>query len=155
MVWIGQCNKFFANLLYLMPYEGDEPSSPRLPVQYRSFKLPDNTSYRTEADLENIKIQPGKPARVDFNMFVGPKERELFDQNALYHKLAYRDTIELAGCFCTFAWLANVIMVVLEFLAKYLTLGNYGVAIIVLVIIMRVILHPLTKKQRLSMIATP
>jgi len=56
------------------------------------------------------------------------------------------------GCtWCTFDWIGVALLWMLRQLATYATFGNYGVAIILLVIIIRAILHPLTKMSQVNM----
>jgi YidC/Oxa1 family membrane protein insertase len=150
VLWTGVTNKFFASLLYLLPTQGAG-----LPAaQYRTFEVGDTKTYRTEVNLEQIKIAPGKSGQVGFDFFAGPKDRDMFRTVGLYNKLNYDGSIETGSCcgITWFNWLTPVVMSLLEFLGKsWITNHNFGVAIIILVIIVRVLLHPLTKKGQVSM----
>ncbi|MHC4294716.1 MAG: YidC/Oxa1 family membrane protein insertase, partial [Planctomycetota bacterium] len=48
------------------------------------------------------------------------------------------------------SWLLMAMMWLLDQLS-WAALGNYGVAIIILVLLVRLVLHPLTKKSQVSM----
>ena len=67
--------------------------------------------------------------------------------------MQYEKTIRysLGGCFgfCTFQWLAHLLLGFLELL--HTIIFDWGVAIIILVIVVRLILHPLTKRGQIGM----
>ncbi len=112
----------------------------------------------------DLTVLPGEdnPARLDIGIFAGPREPELFNQPP-YSVLHLDQTIiySLGGAcsFCTFQWLAHGLLWLLKlFEGQILTLGgvgigthDWGVSIIILVLLVRLILHPLTKKSQVSM----
>ena len=161
LIWVGQTNKFFSSLLYLMPKSSDVLAPKRAATWYEEM-IPETstsktfyTGLRLEMSLAAAKAK-GDSDTAELDFFVGPKITELFHETPLYDKLDYAGSIDIgSSCcgmsFCTFDWLSKFIMSFLEILAKYVTFGNYGVAIIVLVIIVRLLLHPLTKKSQVSM----
>jgi len=167
LLWVSQTNKFFAGVLYLMaPDENLIPDRPATWHQRRiveTFDRPTSTinskTFLTGVRLEMTLAAAGTAGGKDsdsltLDLFVGPKRTELFNNTPMYDALNYTGTIELGqGCcaWCTFEWLSKMIMAFLEFLARHVTGGNYGVAIIVLVIIVRILLHPLTKRGQISM----
>ena len=97
---------------------------------------------------------------LSFDVFCGPKKRDLFvDPDALgseplYQKLSYihlLNTQSTSCCsFCAFEWLTLGMMWLLQKLS-IVAFGNYGVAIMLLVLMVRVCLHPLTKRGQISM----
>jgi YidC/Oxa1 family membrane protein insertase len=103
-----------------------------------------------------LAVAAGGTFHADFDVFAGPKKRDLFtDESAagfrpLYKQLDYLDTIEFGSCMCTWNWLTLAMMWLLEFFSK-IALGNYGVAIILLVILVRAAMHPLTRKGQVMM----
>ena len=106
--------------------------------------------------ISEITLAPVKDENsqmtIEMDVFIGPKERRLFRENPLYNKLHYIDTVASGGCgWCTADWLRNWLMWLLTLFATKLFFGNYGLAIILLVLVVRVILHPLTKKGQISM----
>ena len=88
-----------------------------------------------------VNLAPGGSVRVAFNTFLGPKEYDTL----LKQKAGLEEAIE----FGWFDWMAKPFLVVLNFFNKYL--GNYGLAIIVLTVIIKVLFYPLTKKSLQSM----
>lgn len=155
VIWFGQTNKFFGSYMYLLPSAGEEVAAPRPAVEFYARAVSEggpSQVFTTRAQMQPVELAAGKSTQIKFDMFAGPKQRELFSEDPLYSSLNYMTTIELSvGCPCSFDWLALAIMTLLEWLAKVLTFGNYGVAIIILVVVVRVLLHPLTKKGQISM----
>jgi YidC/Oxa1 family membrane protein insertase len=103
-----------------------------------------------------ITLKPGeqtKPADLSLDLFAGPREDALFAKQP-YKALQYEKTIRysLGGCFgfCTFQWLAHLLLGFLKFLHAFIF--DWGVAIVILVIVVRLILHPLTKRGQTNML---
>jgi YidC/Oxa1 family membrane protein insertase len=91
-----------------------------------------------------------KPYR--FQLYVGPTDKSFFDKNELYRKLGFYHTIDFMGCCCP-AWMINPLAFGILAIMKwmYALIHNYGVVIIILVFLMRLVLHPVTKKSQVSM----
>jgi len=100
--------------------------------------------------LGPYEIDAGATRAVTLDVFAGPKKRDLFSKNPRYDALAYRETLDFRSCFCTFSWLALGMMWLLNALALA-AFGNFGLGIILLVVLVRLVLHPLTKKGQVSM----
>lgn len=88
-----------------------------------------------------LSIAPGARQEFKYKTFLGPKEYDLL----VKQKIGLEEAIE----FGWFDWMAKPFLVVLNFFERYL--GNYGIAIIVLTVIIKVIFYPLTKKSLHSM----
>ena len=109
--------------------------------------------------MPRLKLAPaqqeGSSRTFTFHLFLGPKDRDLFNKNPEYKKLGYYQTIDFRGCCCPaklIQVLAFGIMTVMK--AMYTAmgpLGNYGVVIMVLVFLVRLIMHPVTKTSPVSM----
>lgn len=116
--------------------------------------LPNNVPYRVEASIDEKKnfseftaslerkvLQPGESHTAEFNIFYGPKERELL----VSHEVKLERTV-------TFGWtsfLAEPLLLALNFIYKYI--GNYGLAIIILTILVKLLLFPLSNASYKSM----
>ena len=91
-----------------------------------------------------------------FDLYWGPKLKDLFERDPSYVARHYLTvvSVEFACCFqglvVIIAPLADVLLWLLH--ALHYALPNYGVAIIIMVLIVRVILHPITKKGQVSML---
>ncbi|MCC6503509.1 MAG: membrane protein insertase YidC [Deltaproteobacteria bacterium] len=88
-----------------------------------------------------VNLAPNGVTRVAFTSFLGPKEYDTL--------LGQKNGLEEAIEFGWFDWMAKPFLVVLNFFNRYI--GNYGIAIIVLTVIIKVLFYPLTKKSLHSM----
>jgi YidC/Oxa1 family membrane protein insertase len=86
-----------------------------------------------------------------FQVFVGPKERSIFEQSPLYQQLGYIHTIQFGAC-CSMGFIDTMAFAILALMKwAYQYIPNYGVVIIILVLLVRLILHPVTKSSQISM----
>ena len=89
-------------------------------------------------------------------MYWGPKLKTLFERDPTYVARHYLTvvSVEFACCWqglvVIIAPLADMLLWLLH--ALHYVLPNYGVAIIIMVLIVRVMLHPITKKGQVSML---
>lgn len=150
-IWIGLISKFFGSMMHPMP-----PAQGASPWKLKYYVSPiyENRTSRTlltGVTMESADLKPGDAgtALQNFDIYAGPKSRALFEDSLLYHSLNYVSTIDLTSM-CTFSWL-SLGMIWLLSVFSTAAFGNYGVAIIMLVILVRLVLHPLTKKSQVSM----
>jgi YidC/Oxa1 family membrane protein insertase len=96
--------------------------------------------------------QAGCSKTYRFQLYVGPKDKSFFDKNELYRKLGFVHTIDFMGCCCP-AWMINPLAFGILAIMKWMhaVIPNYGIVIIILVLLMRLVLHPITKKSQVSM----
>ncbi|MAE60940.1 MAG: hypothetical protein CMJ49_06225 [Planctomycetaceae bacterium] len=100
--------------------------------------------------------EEGDAKTLDLNIYAGPKDPKILRDAELHPEY---QTVGLGGLiiydlgsmcsFCTFAWLADGLIWFLRGIEAIFS--DWGVAIIVLVIIVRLILHPVTKRSQLHM----
>ena len=83
----------------------------------------------------------GDAARFAYSLYIGPKDLDVL--NAAGHSL--EKSIDLGW----FGFIAKPLLVVLKFFYRYT--HNYGIAIIILTILIKILFHPLTRKQYESM----
>lgn len=91
------------------------------------------------------------PARIDYDLFVGPKTLEALNATEVYQARNYGLLRSSEYAWCTFSSLGELLTSFLHWLYYYIPPHNYGVAIIILVLIVRTLLHPLTKHQQMAM----
>ena len=173
VLWVGESNKFFASMVYLEPqtpgklaapgwqadfYFLSEPESPTSNIHIPAIRI---GGRRPKEDVfahaPDMALPAGGAGReMTFDIFAGPKKRDMLtDASApyykpLYQQLHYIGTINFQSCFCAFDSLTLGMMWLLQAISK-IAFGNYGVAIMILVVLVRVVLHPLTKKSQVSM----
>ena len=90
----------------------------------------------------------------DLGVFAGPLDRHILGKEQPYTSLAMDGLIlyQMSSCcsFMTFQWLAKLMLAFLSLLHGYV-LFDWGLAIICLVIVVRTLLHPITRKSQISM----
>ncbi|MBM4021708.1 MAG: membrane protein insertase YidC [Planctomycetes bacterium] len=112
---------------------GKPPSQPRK-------KLVDVTARLVSADLS---LEPGRPLRHRFTIFAGPKQPELLRRFGAAQ--AGMDDLVYYGWF---GWVARPMIAVLHGL--HAVVGNYGVAIILLTVLVRGAMFPVSRRQAIS-----
>jgi YidC/Oxa1 family membrane protein insertase len=173
VLWVGESNKFFASIIYLEPtapgslaaagwqadfYFLSEPESPTSNVHIPAIRVGGRrTKEDVFAHVPDMALPAGGAGKeMTFDIFAGPKKRDMLtDASApyfqpLYKQLDYIGSINFQSCFCAFNSLTLGMMWLLQAISK-IAFGNYGVAIMILVVLVRVVLHPLTKKSQMSM----
>lgn len=100
------------------------------------------------------RIASGGMYDLSMGVYAGPLKRSVLDEEQPYIALNMRDMVlyQMSSmcAFCTFQWLADFLAVVLTFLDHYVVF-DWGFAIIILVLIVRTLLHPITKKSQINM----
>jgi len=162
-VWIGTTNRFFASLMYVRPTD-EKQLQAKGPEPRFYFTWPKDrwgviaaVSFHWPKGSEGGRsLAPGDEMVVNLDVFTGPKKRTVLTSESplpakpLYARLGYKNTIEMRSC-CWAGSIAWYMMWLLEQLSR-ISLGNYGVAIILLVVLVRLVLHPLTKKGQVQMV---
>lgn len=103
-------------------------------------KLQDGV-YRVAVEEPEQVVTPGEGSYVECNYWLGPKVSALL--NAAPNHLG--QAIDLGW----FGFIARPLLVMLEFFHKYV--GNYGIAIILLTIVIKLVFWPLSQKSYKSM----
>jgi YidC/Oxa1 family membrane protein insertase len=99
-------------------------------------------------------VAPGEELNLDLGVFAGPLDADVLGDDPRYSTLRMEGMILYqmsAFCaICTFQWLAHALLGFLGILHDTV-LFDWGLAIIVLVVVVRSILHPITKKSQVGM----
>ena len=113
-----------------------------------------DTHVFTTLESPPLSVPAGERHDLSMGVFAGPLQRTMLEDDEPFKALNMRGLIlyQMSSfcAFCTFSWLANILIVVLGFLDNYI-MFDWGMAIIGLVIIVRAILHPITKKSQTGM----
>lgn len=101
-----------------------------------------------------LEGQPGATASVPLEVYFGPRWRAVLEQ-PYYQQFprSYDEALVLTSgpCgYCTFTWLINFLVTLLNWF-HWALLKDWGLAIIALVVLVRLLLHPISKKSQLSM----
>jgi len=167
VLWIGQGNKFFASMLYLRPAVTGRLNAANYNAKAyylaAAYESPDGDSltHVTGLEIPALRVAPNETKTLTFDLFGGPKKRAIFtDKDNKFFKQQYEDlgyvgAINISTCcgWCTFDWLTFGMMWLLNVFAG-VAFENYGLAIFMLVVLVRVVLHPLTRRGQMSMAKT-
>ncbi len=176
LTWIGSLNRYFAVVTHAELNESVQKTAdvPRLDTMFPkidpSIAVRDGVAEPKDADklmiitagTDTLDLPAHDEKDLGLGIFAGPREPELFT-NPPYSTLHLDQTIvySLGGmcAFCTFQWLAHILLWLLKlFEGQVLVIGglgigvhDWGVSIILLVMLVRLLLHPLTKRAQINM----
>lgn len=137
VAWAGFSSKYFINCL--LPV--DNPVSS---VQLEEHPSVPGEDQATLVSRLVYNIQPhlqGNEGHFAFDLFIGPKDLDVLRETG--HSL--ERSVDLGW----FGFIAQPLLVALKFFYRYV--HNYGIAIILMTVIIKVLFHPLTRKQYESM----
>ncbi|HXE54361.1 MAG TPA: YidC/Oxa1 family insertase periplasmic-domain containing protein [Tepidisphaeraceae bacterium] len=103
---------------------------------------------------KDITVAPGQTTTLPLSVFVGPKWREVLE-TTYYTSFPrmYNVLLVIRGMcgmsWCSFGWLAEWLDKLLW--AIHIVVRDWGLAIMVLVAIVRLVLHPITRQSQISM----
>ncbi len=157
LLWTALTNKYFGVFARPMPIAGGELQNWVQNVVGTvavpgAAENPGDLLARTVTASHDLP--PGETVAYPFEIYAGPKDAESAGAaNAVYAdktKLYYQVSMTAdTYCCCTFLWLQEFMTWLLSMIV--VVVRNYGVAIIILVCIIRTLLHPLTVFQQKSM----
>ena len=138
--WMGFTDKYWLTS-FMLPQNRS--------AEVRAFHTVDEIKediYQIDYLLSQKSIKPGEQAETTTRFFVGPKSIELLDS---YSKEFSIPKFDLAIDFGWFYFLTKPLFYLMKFL--YGIIGNYGVVILAITAIIRILLFPLANKQFASM----
>lgn len=159
-LWTAAVNKYFAAVVVPIAGEGKDYCD-WLTSRKGHFYNPDGDPKANSGDetigvdlkIAEVKLQANSAKTYNFRIYIGPKDKRLFDKDEYYKKMGFVHTITFMPCFCCptsiIHPLAFGILAIMEWMHSFIP--NYGVVIIIFVFIIRLCLHPLTKKSQVSM----
>lgn len=135
--WIG-----FTDVYWLSALVPDKSANSK-----GDFRSLGNTNYRADLIYDEVILPPGKQITRTTRLFAGAKESDVLDR--------YEDggitNFGLAIDWGWFRWFEKPLFMLLQALFK--TVGNFGLAIILLTVIVRGIMFPVAQRQFASMAA--
>lgn len=107
----------------------------------------------TRFNVATVDLAPGQNSLVTAKVYFGPKKRDVLktDYYSAY-PIAYDETLVMSSglCgICTFQWLIGILVQMLNFF--HFVVRDWGVSIILLVLVVRSLLHPITRKSQENM----
>ena len=134
--WIGFTDKYW--LVALVPNQKVNSTF--------SFTGKEGAEFSAAAKIEQKSIQPGEAIEQSINIFVGPKKLALLD--------GYEDSLkvknfDLAIDFGWFYFLTKPLFQFLDIVNSFV--GNFGIAILIMTLLSKLLLFPLANKSYRSM----
>lgn len=134
--WVGFTNKYW--LVALVPDQS-------LPIQTR-FSGTESETYRVEISNGEHTLKPGSSLNYKQHLFSGAKVLRILDN---YEEKQGFKRFDLAVDFGWFYFVTKPLFYVLEFFHQLL--GNLGIAILVLTVLVKILFYPLANKSFNSM----
>lgn len=158
-LWVATVSKYFAGILVPTTAQG-EPGANWIAGKQAVYYNPDLDAKHSTGDESLGFVVRSVPVALEanasqthsFQLYLGPKDKGRFDKVPLYRALGFEHTIDFMSCCCPTSIinpLAFGILAIMNWM--YYVIPNYGIVIIILVFIMRLVLHPVTKKSQIAM----
>lgn len=159
LAWLAHTNKWFVAIIAPQP----PPEPGRVAMKLLKASADALTVDAALADDMHLgmKIGPGAPlppggvASIDLDVYLGPRDHLRFINDARYAARGYDNILSSTGGSCgflTFRPLIAVMRWLLSWVHSWLPVpGSFGWAIIVMVLIVRVLLHGITKRGQIGM----
>ena len=153
-MWAGQVSTYFNALI--LPKVGDDLAK-NYSVHAQALNPDDSENRQVQMtfDIDPLTVKAGGQSSVELTAYLGPKSRGVLTSTTNYYQAFPRmyDIVlvtrsSLCG-FCTWDWLIDVLLKILQFF--HWIVKDWGLAIICLVLLVRTILHPLTKNGQIHM----
>lgn len=151
LLWVGMTGVYFNALL-----RPDQTQPVKIETANVAGLNFDNPMYHhaiLKLETNSFSVPAGGSLTQTSHVFFGPRKRSLLQ--APYYSaplVNYDDTLVMTSgyCgFCTFQWLVDGLYKLLSFF--HWIFRDWGLAIICLVLIVRTLLHPITKKSQVNM----
>jgi len=138
--WGGTVNKYFGAMLLPMGLSEDWLFSARAYVLEPEKKS--GTDAFVFLTTKLFGLDPGESVTHRYLFYMGPKDKDILADKE-YHDLA------MIVSYGWFGSISGVLLAILDFF--YRIVHNYGAAIIMLTLLVKLMLHPLTRKMQVSM----
>jgi len=137
--WLGFTDKYWAATLIPDP-------AAKFSARFRYSPAGALKTYHAELNLESVTIQPGQTAGATTRLFAGAKEVALID--------GYNDALKLDRFDHLIDWgyayfITKPLFTVMDWI--YHVVGNFGIAILLITVIIKLIFFPLANKSYASM----
>lgn len=171
MVWTASVNRYFAMAMYrpLLTKPTEEANGKPQPIlgpgadaifasveplligsPPASRKDTDHSAILLSMTSKPLTVQPGQALSLDMDVYAGPRLKDVLNQQPFAsYSLNQVIRYELGCTWFTFQWLAHGLLDFLRFLHGIV--WDWGISIIILVLVVRLLLHPLTKKSQIQM----
>ena len=153
VAWAATANKYFTCTIAPLDPEGTQEADYITAVQAVDVDGQAQTDYDRTLRFVTAaaEVAPGVTLHYPADVFIGPKVPGPFQKIEPYAGRNYYYQISQGySVMCTFTVLVELMVWLLNALET--VVFNYGIAIIIMVLIVRGLLHPLTKKGQINMV---
>ena len=137
--WLGITDKYWATVLV-------PPQDKGFNAQFTGTTLGDQGQFRTDFVMSPLEVAPGATAESKNQLFAGAKEVHLVDAYAKSNNIPKFDLLIDWGWFY---FLTKPMFFALDFFFKLF--GNFGIAILIVTLCIKLVLFPLANKSYVSM----
>ncbi len=157
IAWAAEANRYFTCIMH--PTGRTGPSDEARFAGIEAIDIGDTATAAEPEESSALTFQyvttprdipAGGTETVAFGCYIGPKSKKAFDAVPQYSQLDYYAVIRQGFYMCAPAGLTSIMMRLLDWFHA-VPPRNYGVAIIILVLVVRGLLHPITKKSQVNM----
>ena len=159
MVWYGTQSAYFNAILRPVPFNAKDVTPGWIfkvsgELLNPAVENSDDRRVVMRVETGGITVQPKAAGQFEMEVYFGPKGRKVLKTD--YYTAVprqYDQTLVISGgyCgFCTWQWLINILVAMLT--AFHFITRDWGLSIICLVLIVRALLHPITKKSQVHMV---
>ncbi len=150
--WAASGNTYFTCTIAPLDANGNSPTTKvnevsAIDVDGDPLTTDDASVRFTRSPTE---LQPGGETSYPADLYLGEKDGHAFRSVPEYNHRNYYFQIEQGFGWCTFTFLVELMIWLLNSL--HWVVRDYGIAIIILVLIVRTLLHPITKKGQVNMV---
>jgi YidC/Oxa1 family membrane protein insertase len=158
--WFAATNRYFTLAVHPPAPAENSPAPPSLDTVVAQVRhLASNTANSSTAVIFTYLYSPvrrvaaGETTSFDLGLYAGPLDRRVLGDREPYASLNLQGLILNTkggmSSWCTFQWLAHLLLAFLTLLHDWIVF-DWGLAIIGLVVVVRTLLHPLTKRSQVS-----
>jgi YidC/Oxa1 family membrane protein insertase len=161
LVWAGMTGTYFNALMRPLSLIPGKPPEYVAKVEGRLVHFDEPSGIHDVQLTYQLahRLDAGQTLELPLKVFFGPKQRSLLNNDYYSQPLiAYNATLVMTSgiCgYCTFQWLIDLLVKLLIafhwLFGGFARHGDWGLAIIGLVCLVRLILHPITKKSQVNM----
>jgi len=150
--WAATDNTYFT--CTIAPLDAEGKAVGKYVVTASAVDADGDSTTRDDATIRFVtaesSIAPGAATTYRTAVYIGDKNGHAFRAQADYAARGYYFQISQGFGWCTFSWLVELMIGLLNGLHRIIP--DYGVAIIILVLFVRALLHPITKKGQVNMV---
>jgi YidC/Oxa1 family membrane protein insertase len=137
--WLGFTDKYWAATLIPDP-------AAKISARFRYSPAGALKTYHAEFNLESVTIPPGGTAGATTRLFAGAKEVALIDS---YNNALKLDRFDHLIDWGYFYFITKPLFIVMDWI--YHVVGNFGIAILLITVVIKLIFFPLANKSYASM----